>query len=276
MRLEGRWVFTRTTGWLIVPLWAASMGWLVAHDVLPGWVAQDPPRMASAAWLHGAGGKTQCTIAGEQGRLGTLWTTYLADAGSIERYDDVWIERLPVPLAPLRIRVTSTFTPDGVLDEFTLVLESAETLMRLHGERFHADFSFTFQANTVRKAFKVPLVDGGIVSGAFNPFSQLSGLRLGQSWRMQVFNPVAALTGIGDRFIPMLVKVTGERRISTGAWSGNCFVVESGRAKAFVDADGVVQMQEMTLPVLGTLRIVREPAFDDAARRRARRRSFGR
>ncbi|MDO8629233.1 MAG: hypothetical protein Q7R41_01965, partial [Phycisphaerales bacterium] len=86
----------------------------------------------------------------------------------------------------------------------------------------------------------------------------------------QVVNPIAMLTGVGDQFIPMLVEVTGEERITTTDGSVNCLVVESPNARAWVDARGIVQAQEMTLPVVGRMRIVRESVFDETARNAAR------
>ncbi len=256
-------MFTRTTGLLIVPLWLAAMSWLVAHDIWPGLTAQDPPALKVTDWLRNEGSRSQLTITNEHGRLGTIWTIYRVEGKTIRRDDVVWIERFPLDIAPLRIIGESLFTAEGVLDEFTLRLDNPDTAMRLHGERFHADFSFTFECGPLFNTYKVPLIDGGIITDAFNPFVDLGDLHVGRTWRMQVFNPVSVLTGLGDRFVSMLVTVTGEERINTGVWEGNCAVVESEGAKAWVDVRGVVQLQEMTLPLVGKIRIVRESGFDD-------------
>jgi hypothetical protein len=45
-----------------------------------------------------------------------------------------------------------------------------------------------------------------------------------------------------------------------------CFVVEAGRAKAWVDADGVVLQQEIELPYGGRYRIINEP-YDESSRK---------
>ena len=266
-------MFTRTTGLLIVPLWLAAMSWLIAHDVLPGWTALDPPALRVTDPMREDGGRVQFTLSSEDGPLGRIWTSYLVDEDSIRRDDLILIDRLPLHIAPLRIGLTSVFTGEGVLDEFTAVVENRETRLpiKLHGERFHADFSFTLQTDAMTRAFKMPLVEGGLVSGAFNPFSPLADLRVGQSWRMHVFNPIAALTGLGDRFIPVLVHVVGEGRIKTADWEGNCLVLEAGSTRAWVDAEGAVRVQEMTLPMLGQLRIVRDARFDHQAYAAAKR-----
>ena len=258
-------MFTRTTGFLIVPLWLAAMGWLVAHDVWPVWTAQDPPRLHGTHWLKGEGKEAQFTIFCDNAPVGTIWTNYLIGGASVQRYDLIWIERFPIGIAPLRVNVDSTFTGQGLLDELSVHLVNSDASVRLHGERFHADFSFTFKSGTIERAFKIPLAHGEMITGAFNPFAQLTGLRVGQTWWMQVFNPVAALTGVGDRFISMLVEVTGEETIATPQGPQRCLVVESPNAKAWVDAHGAVLVQEMTLPLAGKIRIVREADFDEEA-----------
>ena len=121
----------------------------------------------------------------------------------------------------------------------------------------------------------MPLIEGGLIAGALSPFSQLTDIHVGQTWRIQVFNPIAALTGVGDRFISMLFRVTGEERISTPDGERTCLVVESPRAKAWVDPRGIVVAQEMTLPMPGKIRIVRQAVFDEDEMLSVRRTSLG-
>ncbi len=125
------------------------------------------------------------------------------------------------------------------------------------------------------RTFKLPLSEASLVSGAFNPFSDLSNLEVGRRWRMQVFNPIAAMTGFGNRFMPMLVEVTGREPLATPDGRVDCVIVESASAKAWVDPQGSVLLQEVTLPVIGKLRIAREAGFDDEAETLARRRVLG-
>ena len=252
------------------------MGWLVVHDLWPAWTAQEPPRLLATDWLAGEGKQAQFTILHDNNTVGTIWTNHLVGDTSIQRTDIVWIERFAIDIAPLRFIIDSVFTADGLLDELTFRLANRDTYMRLHGERFHADFSFAFENGPVEKTFKVPLTDGRIITGAFNPLAQLTDLHVGQTWRMQVFNPIAALTNVGDRFLSMLVEVTGEETIMTPEGERDCLVVESLTTKAWVDRRGVMLVQEMNLPIGGKLRIVREPGFDEKARTTVRRMSFGR
>ncbi len=267
-------MFTRTTGMLVVPLWLAAMGWLVAHDVWPALTAQEPPLLQPSDWLREEGRQAQFTVYHDGIEIGTIWTEYTVGQTSVQRTDVIWIQKFPLPIAPLRLLVTSVFTPDGLFDEFTVALARRGTNISLHGERFHADFSFEFRNGPIPSTFKIPLTHGSLIGGGFNPFSQLTDLRVGRTWRMQVFNPVAALTGVGNRFLSMLVEVTGEETIATPTGYRRCFVVESHSAKAWVDERGAVLMQEMTLPMAGRFRMVREAVFDDRARARARQETF--
>ncbi len=194
---------------------------------------------------------------------------------STTRNDFVLIERFSLPIAPLTIGATSAFTAEGLLDEFTVRLTNDAAQLELHGERFHADFSFTIEGHVAQQSiesrFKLPLSEAGLLGDAFQPFAQLADLSVGQSWRMQVFNPVAALTGVGAKFIPMLVTVTGREKHLTEAGLRDCFVVEAGYAKAWVDERGVVHEQQIELPIAGSLRIVRQTEYDQAAHDRAKR-----
>ena len=136
--------------------------------------------------------------------------------------------------------------------------------MKLHGERFHADFSFELDTGYGRShTFKLPLSESALIASGFNPLASLSDLHVGQTWRMQVFNPVSAVLGVGDRFLPLLVEVTGEETINTMDGPTACLLVETNTGtRAWVSPDGMVYRQSAVLPVGGTLTIVREP-FDE-------------
>ena len=264
-------MFGRAIGVAIVLFWGVAMAWLVAHDVWPRWLAEDTPPQATATWIRQHDLESEQTIYDEFGPMGKIWTVHLIDKETIRREDVIFIERLPVPVAtPLRVVISSSLTPQGQLDEITVKLHNNDVDIRLHGERFHSDFSFMLESGVTRKTFKVPLVDGRMISASFNPFAQMASLKPGQSWRVQVVNPLTLLTGIGRRFTSILVQVTDHRHIDTGRWSGMCFVLEGGDAKAWVDADGVVRRQEVRVPVLGTLRMVRESEVDEETRARVR------
>ncbi|HNQ23643.1 MAG TPA: hypothetical protein PKK06_11170 [Phycisphaerae bacterium] len=277
-------MFTRGDGLVIIPFWLTAMIWVVAHDVAPSWTAQDPPSLKVTEWLRTEGQQRQYGLYDAGGtRIGKLWTVFLfeaADGGRqeapIRRDDLLLVESLGKALGPagtavtpLGVRVSSTYRADGLLDEFDLRLRCPATAAHLHGERFHADFSFTFESGAWFTTAKVPLTEAGMISDALNPFTQLCDLRVGQRWRMQVFNPVAAVLGMGERFTPMLVEVVGRETITTSTGERRSYlVVEAPGVKAWVSERGVVEVQEVALPLVGKIRIVREP-FDESTQEAA-------
>lgn len=249
---------------VIVVFWLAAMSWLVARDLWPAWTAQSPPLLKISDRIEKEGHRGQSGLYDRLGRVGTIWTVYRPGENRVVREDIVRIDRFSLPIAPLALTVNSVFTADGLLDEFTVRIVKDRLNMRLHGERFHADFSFEFDIGRHRAhTFKLPLSEAGLITSGFNPLASLSDLHVGQKWRMQVFNPLSAVLGVGDRFIPMIVEVTGEETINTMDGPTRCLVVESNTGtRAWVSPDGIVYRQTAVLPVGGGLSIVRE-AFDE-------------
>lgn len=254
------------------------MGWLVVNDVLPGITAKPPPPLHVNDWLRHDGRKTQYEISTPAGRIGTIWTDYLIDSTSVRRDDIVYIDKPLGELTPLRAIISSVFTSEGVLDEFTLRMANRTTDMELHGERFHADFSFSFETSVLprKQTFKIPLADAGVVTGAFRPFASLSDLKVGDRWQMQVFNPIAAVSGFGRRFIPMLVEVTGSEVWTTSEGPVECLLVEASKAKAWVDRNGLVRKQTFSIPAFGDINITYEEGYDEVAVLNARAKVFKR
>ncbi len=268
-------MFTRMTGFLIVPLWLIAMSWVFAHDVWPRWTAMEAPPLSVNDWLVEQGRESQYAIFQNNVRVGDLWTTYRIDSKSAQREDVLWIEKFSLDITPLRVISLSKFTGAGKLDEFTVRLANPGIHGELHGERFSEDFSFTFKVGPsprLNRRYKVPLADGDLISEATNPFAHLSDVQVGQRWRMQVFNPLTAILGIGSQFTSMLVEVTGKESIIVDGSPRNCFVIESAKAKAWIDENGAVQIQEAQLPLVGTLRMVRQAYCDVDARHDVQRR----
>ena len=69
----------------------------------------------------------------------------------------------------------------------------------------------------------------------------------------------------------LLVTVTDREKHLTETGPRDCFVVQSDYAKAWVDERGVVHEQQIELPIVGTLRIVRQSEYDQSAYARAKK-----
>ena len=253
----------------VISFWAAMMSWLIYHDVWPAWSAQEPPRGVSVEGVWGEGTESQVGIYDSRGnRVGTAWTTSMLMGQVVSREDLVFIHRFP-GLPPTRINVDSTFAPDGPLDEFKVNVEGHGIPIVLEGERFAGQFAFRLRAGTRDLKLKIPESHAGMMGQMFRPFTRLGDLRVGQSWRMQVFNPFAAVSGFGSPFTPLLVQVTGRETLMRGRTTTECFVVEAAGSKALVGPDGTVYEQWVQLPVGGMIHIRDEP-FDDEARTEAK------
>lgn len=263
-------MYARLLGFIIVASWVAATGWLVKHDLLPVWTASPAPSPLRADWL--AEGRTvelQCGVFRDNGRIGTMWTIYRYRPQVIEREDLILLEDLVPQLPSLRVEGGATFTPEGALDSLKVELRVSNHgfPITLSGERFPQDFAFTLDAGLGGiKPFKVPIGEADMIAEAFNPFTTLPKLSVGQSWRMQVINPLAALLNLSEKFRPVVVRVTGREKRATNFGARDCFVVEAEGVTAWVDDEGVVQVQEVRLPIGSTIRLLRE-RYDETLHR---------
>ncbi|MCP4246280.1 MAG: hypothetical protein GY778_04450 [bacterium] len=253
----------RATGYFVVLFWLASMTWLVWHDVWPGLTAGDAPEVA----FRPESGSTdfQVGIFDANGRrMGTIWSSHHQYGQTPRRDDTIYLESLP-GLGRLLIEIESQFTARGLLDEFDLQMFGLELDIHIHGERFTSVYGFHVQAGRWRETFKIDADGAGLIGDAFRPFAALPGLTVGQSWRMQVVNPLAVVTGLGRKFNPIVVRVTGREPIALADRpSVDCLVVEAPGVKAWVDSEGRVLVQEVELPVGGTITLRDEPYDEEA------------
>jgi len=178
------------------------------------------------------------------------------------------IDHFP-PISPARVELDTQFDDQDRLDEMTAAVEVAGLSLKLEAERFGTQLAFVLRVGTTTQSFKISDADAGMVGDLFKPFSDMPKLEVGQTWRMQVFNPLSIVLGHGKRFLPMVVRVTGKQRWGTHDGIVDCFVVESSHATALVGPDGTVYRQETQLPVGGTI-VIRRERFDERAYKRAK------
>lgn len=256
----------RLGGFGVIVFWAASMAWLVWHDVWPGLTAGDPPRMVRVEVAADGPVSYQAGIFNKYGhRIGTAWSTYHPIGDTARREDTIYVESF-VGILPTLLEITSGFTREGNLDEFRLEVLGQGIPIEVQGERFGSMYGFNIRIDTVHERIRLDAEAAGLIGDVFRPFASLPGLEVGQSWRMQVLNPISIITGFGDRFVPMLVRVTRREVVATAeVGSLDCLVVEAPNATAWVDDNGRVIVQQVELPVGGTLTIRDEP-YDAAAR----------
>ncbi|HRX83447.1 MAG TPA: hypothetical protein P5572_00345 [Phycisphaerae bacterium] len=246
----------------IILFWTAATAWLIQHDILPQFTAQDMPLYAVKDWANEPIRKTQARIEDKTGRrIGTVWSTHTASPTGLSREDVFFLEHVSM-LPMLRIEVHSDFTAEGTLDTFNLKLYGASEHIELQGEEYSGNLAFRLMVGAREQLFKVDASAAGMVSDVFRPFPTLPKIAVGQSWRMHVVNPLAAISGIGTKLIPMIVTVKGRERLPTASGPVDCYIVATDHgARAWVGPDGNVLRQEVDAPIGGHLVIVDEP-FD--------------
>lgn len=263
-------MLTRIGALCIILFWAVMMSWLVWEDLWPAWTAQDPPKTVLSGLPTQGKAYSQVGIFDHRDqRIGSAWTTYTRLLQATLRNDCIWIARFPV-LPPTRVEVDSSFDASGLLDEIEIHVYGYDIAVEIKGERFPREFVFEVKVGyQTFRTFKIPHTQAGAFGDMFRPFAALPDLRVGQAWRMQVLNPAAVVSGFGETFAPLLVRVVGTETVVRNGGPVECFVVEAGGARALVGPDGVVYEQSVELPVGGTI-VIRDEPYDAETLRRVR------
>lgn len=258
-------MLTRYIPLAIVVFWLGSMAWLVQHDVIPRWMAQDAPKFTQGDWLTDRVRSSQARIEDAYGhKVGSAWTVYESTADRLSRSDCLLLTGMPM-LPPVRIAADSDFTVDGELDEFHLTAAGLGHKITLDGEQFGDQFAFQLKIGPRPfQYFKIDTQVSSMLGDALHPFSALPFLEVGQSWRMHVINPMAIVTGVGAKTLPMIVQVTGRETIEHAGATVECFVVQADQVKAYVNDEGLVLRQELESPWGGRFVVIDE-LFDAKA-----------
>lgn len=253
---------------------------LFVRDILPRWTAGDPPRVEPQAGDNLLYERQQIGIFDAHDRcIGHSWT----QIQTLERYVSVSSTTLlnsidlPDGLHTPKVRVDSELRytgPDQVLDELTITLHGLPLTVMLRGELMPPDqFACRWQAGREQGVFVLDARLTRAFGDVTRPFMRLPGLYVGQTWRLQLMNPLSrAMPGFGSPMLveePEIVRVTRTEVIEHAGQAVEAFVVEAPRLRAWVAPDGTVLCQEVgLLPLLGRL-ILRDEPFDEEAYNRA-------
>lgn len=250
------------------------MAALVQRDVLPFWTAQDPPSRAIP------GGHYQCRISNGADRvIGSAWVSVtngpqLTTVESVTILDIGRLTTLFKGLNRLAVQTDMTYERDGTLSMFKINLVGAGVPIEIAAERYVHDFSCIARIGESRTSL---LLDGRMyewLSESLRPFTHLSGLHVGQTWRIQLLDPLGMLKGDSFPFQEHLVRVTRRETIRHHEQDVDCYRVESSGAVAWADESGKVLRQELAVPLLGKIVLTDEPynrAAHDAASASLRR-----
>jgi len=269
-----RWLFIG-----VLALWLVAMAALIRRDVWPAWTAQDPPRM-DAAQFGKPGDKRREQFGifdGDEERIGTAW-------GEVEVNDSsgwatvsgvILIDGLTL-IPPVRVESSTEFNEHGELDKFRLDVHGVPmTVIYVQGERRGIYFPCEMHVGPVHRSVNLEMSASRMIGESLRPFAVLPKLHVGQSWRMQILDPLSAIQGGREaKFKSVVAEVTGKEVLPT-AESGavECFVVEvrDEGAKAWVAPDGQVLRQEVALPGVKKLTLQTE-TYSKAQREAASRR----
>jgi hypothetical protein len=275
-RMLNRWI---GTGALLLML--AGNASLFVYDILPRWTAGSPPRFQTVVSEGASYEHIQTGIFDSADRnIGRSWTLihnedeYISVASTTLLDPIVLPEGLNTPA--VRIETDLRFGKDDqLLNELSISLHGLPVTAMLQGELIPPDqFACRWHVGARRGMF---VFEAGLTRAfgdVLRPFTRLPNLHVGQTWRLQLMNPLSkALPGwnsAGPVEEPEIVRVTGTEMIEHGGRSVEAFVVEAPRLRAWVAPDGAVLRQEIEfLPLLGRL-VLRDEPFDDVAYEKAR------
>lgn len=263
----------RIAGLTITAIWLVLMALLFTRDVIPYWYAQDPPSDRIPLDNH------QVAIYNRDGdRLGTSWVRAIrsAQAQSVLGSTLIDMQRvsniLPVK-GTLRLESTLTYDADNDLDDFRFLLDAGGMTAKVEGERYNEEFACIAEFGQFKRKMALDARISSYMSDGMRPFTHLSGLDVGHTWRLRLLDPIALITEREVRFRVQLVRVTAREFIEHHDQQVECFRIETDNTIAWADDDGRIIRQEVTIPLLGKWIMVDEP-YDDQARRSGRARPY--
>ncbi len=272
-------MLNRWLGIVCLSLMASANLAIFLRDVLPAWSSGDPPEGVAHNLRPGMSLQTQVGLFDEQGRrIGDAWTLAEKTTDQIVRIRS-WsvlyagaIPALKLPYGMLRIDTDLTYARGQRLDELFVRVRGLGFPIELRGQFVPPnDFPCQWKAGTQSGYFVIPAYLTRAVGDVLRPFESLHGLYVGQSWKLQLVNPLAGmLPGLSQQNLlgpEVLVRVTGKERISFAGQHFDAFVLEAPRVRAWVLPDGRVVRQQVELPVLGRMILQQEPYSDQRRRR---------
>jgi len=254
-------------------LWVSAMTALFVRDVWPAWTAQDAPPMSKEILSDLRGRQEQFGIFRADGsRVATAWTSVEGSGTNTFISSTVHLEDLGFPVPSVLIETRIEFAEDGELNSFDLDVYGVPMItIKVHGEQRGIYFPCELQIGALRREANLELSASRLIGDTLRPFNYLPMLKVGQSWRMQLIDPLSAVISQRTRFTPIVARVTHTERIPHGGVELECFVVETtpGQAKAWVAPDGRVIRQEVDVPGIGQV-TAREERYEGKHREKVR------
>ncbi|MBI5864725.1 MAG: hypothetical protein HZB38_09490 [Planctomycetes bacterium] len=242
---------------------------LFLRDVLPRWTAGHAPPPPASTLRPNQDRRTQLAIYNSDGNLvGRSWTIASRSAELLTVRTLTRLDSLPIPIrgGPKSIAVGSEFFYDNNLRLTDIVINvfGLGVPLSLRGAFVEPDtFPCQWQLDEHRGEF---ILEGAATRSLIDftrPFDELEGLQVGQSWRVEVFNPLGnLLPGMQDEALrteALYFKVTRKESLDHRGRKVECNLVEGERIKAWIDSEGRAIRQTIEMPLVGELTLVDEP-----------------
>lgn len=262
-----RWIGIFSCGFMLI-----VNALLFNRDIAPRWFAGERPPCG----ILGVGDEanSQARIEAADGQvIGRTWTRSSCSKELRAVRSITFLERLNAGQMMLGSKIVINteiiFTAAGQLSTIGIKVDGLGLGLQFRGEFFEPDnLACRYRVADMKGEFVLEGVDSKAVADMTKPFDRLSGLYVGQSWQMELVNPLQSLMPRGAAGLdpePVIVRVTGREPIEHAGKRVEAFVVEADRVRAWVGDDGMVLRQEVDLPILGRLTLIDEP-YDRALR----------
>ena len=248
---------------------------LFVRDVVPDWYAGAPPSAVALDLATGDELDVQLGLFDEKGRrIGYAWTLSSRDEylTKVRHQTVIRSLRLPGDVVTPMLRVDTDLNYHGrsIVDELRVRVSGLDMQVRLDGAFYPPDhFPCTWQVGAQRGEFDLPADATRALGDVIRPLDGLTGLEVGQSWRVSLLNPLAGMIpDWGARFMAnqsMVVRVARIEQIDHRGEPVDAFVIEADKMRAWMTQDGRLIRQEYELPLIGRLVLVDEP-YDASTR----------
>lgn len=278
--MMNRWIGIVTLGLML----SANTA-LVMRDLFPRWMAGDPPRSNALQLQDGQKIDTQYGIFNaENRRIGYSWTqsARTEEIITVQHRTVLFGEAIPldIQIGSLRLDTNLIFHNGAQVDEARVYVHGLGLQIRLEGELYPPDdFACRWQIGDQRGDFILPGRLTRSFGDVLRPFDSLTELTVGQSWRLELLNPLSGILpewGGGMMSTEgLFVHVARTEEIVHHGERVETFVLEAERLRAWISYKGRMLRQEFELPLLGKIILVEEP-FDPNVRQDELQRSFSR
>lgn len=251
---------------------------VVVRDVLPRWIANDVPPSDGELLQREERRCAQVAICdGDGRRVGSSWTVARCNMfGIVTVQATTVLNGLPLPggLTAPSVMVDTELTyrqDERLVDELSFRLHGLGFAVVLEGEAMPTgEFACKWRIGEQRGAFLLDARAPAALGDVIRPFDRLPELRVGQTWRVRLLDPLSQVLDRGTvataglELEPIIIRVTGRERITHQGQELEAFVVQAdnGQACAYAAPDGRVLRQIVNVPLLGRLVLDDEP-FDE-------------